>query len=164
MANMCYNYVTCTGSTTDIDKLELTLREGIKHSELHHEASDLGVDIQEAYFFSIEIGDKLPTALQFSYETKWSTNLLDLAELCKRLNLSAVCEYNECGVELYGSAHISPDGTIINDEVPADFLNLIELDEETDLYIYNGIEYNTQGDIINEHYADWKKSQLKTEE
>lgn len=163
MANMCYNYVTCTGSTADIDKLELTLRDGIKHSELYHEASGLGVDIQEGYFFSIEIGDALPTALQFSYETKWSPNLLDLAELCKRLNLSAVCEYNECGVELYGSAHISPDGVIINDEVPGAFLELIEWDEDTDLYVYNGIEYNTQGDIINECYADWKKSQPKTE-
>lgn len=159
---MCYNFVTCVGRTADINKLKQTIQNGIEHSLVHHEASDLGVDLQEAAFFDLCINEHASGTLQFTYETKWTTNLLDLAEVCKMHGVSMVCEYVECSVELYGTAHISPSGEIVNDEVPAEFLELIELNDE-DFYVYNGIEYNTQGDIIEEHYAAWKELQPKTE-
>jgi hypothetical protein len=162
MANMCYNYVTCTGSADSIAKLKQALLDGCEHARTHYEAADLGVDLQEGAFFHIEIGDETDCSLQFSYETKWAPNLRDLAEVCNMHNLSAVCEYDECGFEIYGKATITPDGLVDDDEVPADFLELIEYLEEEGCYQYQGIWHETIGDAINEHYEEWKQKQSKT--
>jgi hypothetical protein len=157
MANWCYNYVTCTGSAADIAKLKQTLLDGLEYMRVHREATTLGVELQEGAFFDIFIGDEVkPTTLNFTYETKWSPNLLDLAEVCKSHNVSALNEYNECGMQIYGKARITPWGDIMNDEVSADFLNLIEYNEETGAYEYDGVEHETEGDIIDEHYENWK--------
>lgn len=162
MANWCNHFVTCTGSAANITKFKKVLQDGIEHMQTFHEATSLGVDIQEAYFFEVSISEQeKPTELIFSYETKWSPNLKDLANVAKNAKLDMVCEYEECSFNLYGKAVIKRDGFIMDDEVPDDFLELIEFDEDTDLYVYNGIEYTNQGDIINEHYAAWKESQLK---
>lgn len=156
MANMCYNYVTCVGRTADINRLKKTLLNGIEHARVHLEATDLNVELQEGAFFDIWIGEHTPTTLQFSYESKWCPNLLDLAAVCKKHSVSAVSEYNECGVMLYGTAYISPVGEVVNREVSSEFLDLIEYNEETGLYEYDGIEYETEGDIIEEHYDNWR--------
>ena len=162
MANWCYNYVTCTGSADDIAKLKQTLLDGLEYMRVHREATNLGVEIEEAYFFDININDQdVPTSLVFSYETKWAPNPLDLAKVCKAHNVSGVNEYNECGMALYGVATITPDGVMRNDEVSADFLNLIEYNDETGCYEYNGIEYETEGDIIQEWYPIWQSNQPK---
>jgi hypothetical protein len=161
MANMCYNYVTCTGSAESIAKLKQALLDGREYMRTHLQATDLGVDLQEGAFFEIEIGDETDCSLQFSYETKWSPNLRDLAEVCKMHNVSAVNEYTECGFEIYGKATITPDGLVDDDEVPGDFLELIEYIEDEGCYEYNGIQHETIGDAIEEHYEEWKKSQPK---
>ena len=162
MANWCYNYVTCAGSAEDIARLKQALLDGREHARVHNEATDLGVIIEEGCFFDIEIGDEQSGKLQFSYESKWSPNLLDLAQVCRMHNLSAVSEYNECGMRIYGKATIDAEGNIDDDEVTADFLDLLEYNEETGCYECDGIEYETEGDFIEEKYAEWKESQLKT--
>jgi hypothetical protein len=162
MANMCYNYVTCTGSAESIAKLKQSLLDGREHIRTHYEAADLGVDLQEGAFFDIEISDDTDCMLQFSYETKYAPNLKDLAEVCKMHNVTAVIEYDECGFQVYGKATITPDGLIDDDEVPTDFLELIEYIEDEGCYEYNGIQHETIGDAINEHYPTWKESQSKT--
>ena len=157
MANWCYNYVTCTGSADDITKLKQTLLNGLEYMRVSHEATTLNVELQEGAFFDIVIGDEInATTLQFSYETKWAPNLLDLAEVCKAHNVEAVNEYNECGMQIYGKAIIGNDGSINDDEVSGVFLQLIEYNDETGLYEYDGMEYETEGDIIDEHYDNWK--------
>jgi hypothetical protein len=157
MANMCYHFVTCTGSATNITKFNKVLQDGIEHMRTHYEATGLGVDIQEGYFFDVEVEpQETPTKLLFRYETKWAPNLKDLSVLAKRHRLDMVCEYNECGVGLYGKATIDRYGFINDDEVSGEFMNLIEYNEETGMYEYDGIEYETEGDIIDEHYDNWK--------
>ena len=156
MANWCYNYVTCTGSADDITKFKKTLSKGIEHINDFKEATDLHVNIQDGYFFDIIINEEKETWIQFTYETKWSPNLLDLAEVCKAHNLEAAVHYNECGMQIYGKAVIDSEGNIDDDQVPSEFMELIEYNEETGLYEYDGIEYETEGDIIEEHYDNWK--------
>jgi len=161
---MCYNFVTCTGSADDIAKFRKVVEDGIDYARTQLRATNLGVEIEEGYFFDLYINDSdKPDEFIFTYETKWSPNNLDLAKLSVAHNLKMVNEYNECGMSIYGVATITPDGFMLDDEVSADFLNLIEYNQETGAYEYNGIEYETEGDIIEEHYADWKESQLKTE-
>ena len=157
MPNWCYNYVTCTGGTEDIAKLKKTLSEGLEHISTYKEATSLGVEnIEDGYFFDIVINEEKETWVQFSYETKWAPNLLDLAEVCKAHNVEAECEYNECGMQICGKAIIDSEGSIHDDQIPSDFLDLIEYNEETGLYEYNGEEYETEGDIIEEYYGSWK--------
>jgi hypothetical protein len=157
MANMCYNFVTCTGSAANITKFKKVLQDGIEHMRTFHEATSLGVDIQEGYFFDVYINDQeKPTELVFTYETKWAPNLKDLANVAKNAKLDMVCEYNECGVSLYGKATIDKHGFVNDDEVSGEFINLIEYNNKTGYYEYDGIEYETEGDIIDEHYENWK--------
>jgi hypothetical protein len=157
MANMCYHFVTCTGSAANIKKFNKVIQDGIEHMRTFHEATSLGVDIQEGYFFDVEIQEQeQPIHLVFRYETKWAPNLKDLAVLAKRHKLDMECEYNECGIGLYGKATIDKHGFVNDDEVSGEFMDLIEYNEETGLYEYDGIEYETEGDIIDEHYENWK--------
>jgi len=162
MANWCYNYVTCTGSVDDITKFRQVVNDGIEYMRTHREATNLGVEIEEGYFFDIYINDPTnPNEFIFTYETKWAPNNLDLSKLSVAHNLKMVNEYNECGIALYGVATITPDGFVLDDEVSADFLNLIEYNEDTGAYEFNGIEYETEGDIIEECYQEWKAKQPK---
>jgi hypothetical protein len=160
MANICDNFVTCTGSATNITKFKKVIEDGIQFALTHLQATSLGIDIESGYFFEIYLNEQvIPTELTFSYTTKWSPNLQDLATLAKKHKLSMVCEYNECGMALYGKATIDRYGFINDDEVSAEFINLIEYNEETGCYEYDGVEYETEGDIINEKYALWKLNQ-----
>mgnify|MGYP002507674544 CR=1 FL=1 len=157
MANMCYNHVTCTGSAANITKFKKVLQDGIEYMRVHRHATSLGVDIEEGYFFDLYINDQeKPTELVFTYETKWTTNLKDLANVAKNAKLDMVCEYNECGVSLYGKATIDRSGMYVDDEVSGEFMDLIEYNEDTGYYEYDGVEYETEGDIIGEHYENWK--------
>lgn len=164
MANWCNHFVICTGSAANITKFKKVLQDGIQHMLTHHEATSLGVDIQEGYFFEVYIQEQIqdfPKQIVFSYETKWSPNLKDLAVLAKRHKLDMVCEYSECGMAIYGTATIDRHGFVNDDEVSIEFMDLIEYNEETGYYDYDGKEYETEYDIIDEHYATWKESQLK---
>ena len=154
---MCSNFVTCTGSAANITKFKKVLQDGIEYMQTQLQATSLGVDIEQGYFFDIYINDQeKPTELSFSYETKWSPNLKDLANVAKKAKLAMVCDYCECGMAIYGKAFIDRHGFINDQEVSADFLNLIEYNEETGMYEYGGEEYETEGDIINDHYENWK--------
>lgn len=161
MANMCSNFVTCTGSAANITKFKKVLQDGIEYMRTQLHATSLGVDIEEGYFFEIYINDQeKPTELSFSYETKWAPNLKDLAKVAKNAKLAMVCEYCECGFDIYGKATIDKHGFYEDDEVPADFLKLVEYDEDG-WYTYNGVEYETMDDVIDKHYEKWKLTQQK---
>lgn len=161
MANMCSNFVTCTGSAANITKFKKVLQDGIEYMRTQLHATSLGVDIEEGYFFDIYINDQeKPTELSFSYETKWAPNLKDLANVAKKAKLAMVCEYCECSFDIYGKATIDKHGFYVDDEVPAEFIELIEYDDDG-WYTYNGVEYETMGDVIDEHYEKWKLAQQK---
>ena len=158
MPNWCNNWVTCTGSAEAITNLKNILE---KHVPLRGEGTDFGfLSIKEGYFFDIYVGDHEPTMLTFSYETKWSPNLSDLAEFCMQLGVSASCEYSEGGMEIYGFAQIDSNGEIISkDDVPTEFLKLIEYDDNTFNYVYNGEKFELIEEIIESHYKTWKSQQ-----
>lgn len=156
MPNWCYNYVTCTGSAEDIAKFKKTLWEGIDHISTYKQATNLGIEVQDGYFFNIFINAHGETWITFYYETKWTPNLLDIAELCKSYNLKAECQYNECGMQIYGKAIIDSDGSIDDDQIPSDFLDLIEYNYDTGMYEYGGKEYETEEGIIDLYYGSWK--------
>jgi hypothetical protein len=157
MANMCNNHVTCTGSAANITKFKKVLQDGIAYMQKHLQATSLGVDIEEGYFFDIYINDQeKPTELVFTYDTKWAPNLKDLANVAKKAKLHMVCEYCECGFDIYGKATIDRSGLYVDDEVPAEFIELIEYSDDDGWYTYDGIEYETIGDVIEEKYEEWK--------
>jgi hypothetical protein len=157
MANWCNNFVTCTGSAANITKFKKVLQDGIEYMRVHRHATSLGVDIQQGYFFDIYINEQEhPKQLVFSYDTKWAPNLDDLANVAKKAKLDMVCEYAECGVSLFGKATIDRHGFYLDEEVSAEFIDLLEYNDETGCYEYDGIEYETEGDFINEKYAEWK--------
>lgn len=160
MANWCNNHVTCTGSAADISKFKQLLQDGIEYMRKFQQATSLGVDIEEGYFFDLYINEQdLPTQLVFTYDTKWSPNIKDLANVAKKANLDMVCEYCECGFDIYGTATIKSNGEYVDDEVSAEFIDLIEYSDEDGWYTYDGIEYETIGDVIEEKYGEWKLNQ-----
>lgn len=159
MANICDNFVTCTGGAANITKFKKVIEDGIQFSLKNLIATSLGVEIQSGYFFEIYLHEQeSPNELTFSYSTKWSPNLEDLAKLAQKHKIAMVCEYEESGVSLYGKAIIDRHGFINNEEVDARFIDLLEYNEEDGTYDYDGIQYETEGDFINEKYAEWKST------
>ncbi len=155
---MCNNHVTCTGSAANITKFKKVLQDGIEYMRTFHQATSLGVDIEEGYFFDLYINDQeKPTELVFTYDTKWAPNLKDLANVAKNAKLDMVCEYCECSFDIYGKATIDRHGFVNDDEVPSDFLDLIEYSDDDGWYTYDGTEYETIGDVIDERYEEWKQ-------
>jgi hypothetical protein len=164
MPNWCINFVDCTGRAEDIQAFKKVLEDGQEYIRTNQCATSLTLEdheIEDGYFFSIDITHANETSLAFHYETKWAPNLLDLAKLCAKYGLEMQCEYEECGMQIYGTAKIDSDGSIDDEQIPENFLQLIEYDEETGVYSYQGEEYDCENDAIESNYPKWKEQQLK---
>jgi hypothetical protein len=163
MANWCYNYVVCTGRAEDIQTFKQVLKDGQEYMLTHRQATSLTLeDVIDAYFFDILIEEQESAeSLVFNYETKWSPNLNDLAQLCKKFNLSMACEYSEGAMQIYGRANINPEGMINDTQIPEEFFKLIDHDLDKDLYIFNGKSYESEEQVIEYEYDKWIESQPK---
>lgn len=163
MPNWCYNYVTATGSADDIKAFkELVQREREQYEPL---ARGLGLsladdEIEDGFFFSVELSEETNNSIYFSYETRWAPNLLDLAKVCKKFGFEAECYYDEGGMAIHGSAKIDAQGNIQDDQIPQEFLKLIEYSWEDNRYTYNGKEYECYEDAIEDNYKKWKQENL----
>ena len=160
MPNWCYNFVTATGSADDIK----AFKELVEHEREIGESLGSGIglgltddEIEDGFFFSIELSEETDNSINFYYETLWAPNMLDLAKVCKNFGLEAECYYDEGGMQIHGSAKIDAQGNIDDDQVPQEFLELIDYDEDTCYYTYEGQEYESWEDAIQENYKKWKK-------
>ena len=161
MPNWCSNYTTFRGSKENIEDLNNAVNKAIERETAEKSAQAIhSQEVQDGYFFDLYSYGIEHEELRVLYETRWSPNLDDLALLCKEFGVDAETEFNEPGCEVHGTANVYSDGTYTEECVEQEFLDLIEYDICTDLYTYNGEEYEVFEEIIEDHYSTWKNNNL----
>ena len=161
MPNWCFNTVTFSGDKENLDKLTTTLDNAKKAEKEENQAQkihNLG-DVVEGCFFDIYY-ERLENEIYFQYLTRWSPNIEDLALLCKEYKVSAEHEYSESGMQIYGTTTYDASGEYTDEQVKQEFLDLIEYDDESDRYIYNGETWDCEMEIIDFEYQNWKEKNL----
>jgi hypothetical protein len=161
MPNWCSNYTTFKGSKENIEALNNAINKAIERETADKQAQTIhSSEVKDGYFFDLYNNGIEHEELTIFYETRWSPNLDDLALLCKEFGVDADTEFNEDGCQVYGTAKVYSDGTYTDEYVEQEFYNLIDYDEETNLYIYDGVGYEVMHEIIEDHYSTWKEKNL----
>jgi hypothetical protein len=158
MPNWCANYTTFKGSKENIEALNNAINKAIERETAEKQAQKIhSSELQDGYFFDIYSNGIEHGELSISYETRWSPNLDDLSILCKEFEVDAETEFDEGGCDVHGTANVYSDGTYVDEYVEQAFLDLIEYDMDTDLYSFNGKEYEIKQEIIDFEYKNWKE-------
>jgi hypothetical protein len=154
MANWCNNFATFSGEKQNIEKLYDAIEEAQRKQKETWEGQKIhSSDVKEGYFFDIFFDGEC-----VSYDTKWSPNIDDLAEVCKEFGVCAKVDYSESGCQIYGSAEIEADGSYTETNIDNRFLDLIEWDDDNSVYIYQGESYESEFDIIEKYYSKWQET------
>jgi len=112
--------------------------------------------VTEGYFFDIYY-ERLENEIYFQYETRWSPNIDDVAQLCKEFEVCAHHEYTEPGCQIYGTAMSDENGCYSVNQIEEEFLDLIEYDIERDMYVYEGEYWDSEMELIETEYPNWKE-------
>lgn len=137
MANHCYNWITFKGN--DVSKIKEMMLEAI---EVNKEQGWLPKEVEggfSRYLFDVYINDDCPDFLSVQCWTKWSPPLDELVIICKLAGVSCVCNYEECGMMIYGEFEYLVDEDISVDTYldEKDFDRVV-YDEENDVYLFDG--------------------------
>ena len=146
MANWCSNIVTFSGDNVDkVDELFTKLME---------EQADKGLGMRpdwEAcekygalYMFYI---DKRDTG-DYQFETRWNPAINTIFLIGRRLKIAFEMTWDESGMGLYGKIAFDPsmpDVAMISDASGINF----RFDDDKGMYIYNGEEYESEYDFID---------------
>lgn len=155
MANWCSNYVEYKGDESNISSLLKELRE----LEEENRRTGLGVRPSEEgnlqYMFDLYVEDEY-----FSFESKWSPANDSLQFLAKKYQVTIINRYSELGCMAFGQW--TGDGEIEDDVWLTDeeWVLAVPGDEDESFYIYDGEEYETQEDALEE-ILDNKIKKLK---
>lgn len=160
MPNWCFNYVIFSGDKENLNALNEALTNAEKLERETREAQKIHSlsEVVEGYFFDIyseDYSDKNYITLQ--YETKWSPNIDDVAQICKEYKVSAEHEYSEPGEQIYGTAISDENGCYSVNQIEDEFLDLIEYDDESGMYVYEGEYWECEDDLIEAEYQNWKE-------
>jgi len=155
MANYCANMAVFTGEQSQIDKIAMLF----SHMAIKEKLEEKGqlptfVTLDRDWFFNIEWdGDVL------FYETKWSPNFSIMQQIADHYGVGFILDYSETGNLIYGQA--TYEAGELNDVFldPSDF-DLYEYDEDTDLYNFEGQQYEDNGEILETLLERKKRRQL----
>ena len=161
MPNWCSNYVTFSGDKEKIKQLNNAFEAAEKAEKAERQGQKIHSleSIKDGYFFEIYF-DAFDESITLQFETRWSPNIEDVAQLCLEYEVTAEHEYEECGMQLYGTTTYAIDGTYIDEQVNQEFLDLIEYDEESGLYLYNDESWESELELITTEYPIWKNNNL----
>lgn len=161
MPKWCYNHVTFSGDKENLDKLNIALTNAVKAEQEEKQAQKIHSlsEVVEGYFFDI-YHEQYDDHITLQYETRWSPNIDDVAQICKEYKVSAEHEYSEPGMQIYGTTTYDESGEYTDEQVKTEFLDLIEYDDETNKYIYDGEIWDSEDDLIETEYPIWKEKNL----
>jgi hypothetical protein len=161
MPNWCSNYVTFSGDKENLNKLNNALIAAEKAEKAERQGQKIHSleSVIDGYFFEIYF-DASDDSITLQFETRWAPNIEDIAQLCLEYELTAEHEYEECGCQIYGTTTYDIDGTYIDEQVNQEFLDLIEYDDESGLYLYNDESWESEMELITTEYPKWKNNNL----
>lgn len=146
MPNWCNNYVEFQGKEADLNNMiaefkamkeqESKTGEGQKPPYAQH--------IDESYIFDI-IDPEIDGFIHFS--TKWSSIYETVVAIAKKHNLTFDYEYSESGCVYHGK-FVYDGETLKNYDVSEDVDELVYYNDETELYEFEGEEYECEDEVI----------------
>lgn len=158
MPNWCFNFVTFQGKEASINKLINDLKA--------HKQENKGfvlpcVDIAKCnsnpYIF--ELFDEDQNTMQF--QTKWSPNIDAILQIAKHYNLNFDHEYEELACQLFGKT-IFKDGELYTYNLEQSDFDLYKpSDQNEDNYTYNGSEWDSEAEIIEDIFEKKYPNMLK---
>jgi hypothetical protein len=151
MPNWCNNTVTFFGENVDkVDELFTKLMEEQAVSNLGVRPDWEACEKYDAlYMFYIEKND----AGSYRIETRWSPPINTMFLIGRRLKIAFEMQWDECGMGLYGRMVFDPsmpDVALIADASGTNF----RYDENKEMYIFNGQEYESEYDFMDDVVAD----------
>ena len=169
MANWCYNTVTYTGRKGNIEKIFSDL-ERLKQEQIQygHGVSLLPQSKTNKYMFDLEVEDPTDSEVIIRFVTKWYISIEDFKNICEKYRVNVTCEYEECGMSIYGNYQYVYGGLLDKIiEIPDDVMSsLVEDDDGTvtyDMKTYSSIyefteDYLSKCNIvnINEYEKDFR--------
>ena len=137
MANWCSNFIL-TGNQDVKD----VFQKLIKRQEKSGQGETLDWFEDDRYLFDIEIyGDSI------MFQTKWGPALKTAEALAKTLKTEIELDYDEPSNLVYGKAIFNPKGEIKDYYLSDLDFDKYEYNEEKDIYIFEGQEYESDEDI-----------------
>jgi hypothetical protein len=147
MAYWVQNWVEFSGNENNLQEVKKMFKEMEQKEQETKEGQKPSFvsEPKECYFFDIHT-DETETV---SYTTRWSPNILDLVAIANHFKLNFVCNYEESGNQIFGKAvftfgEVKPKFYDLDD---TDF-ELYEYHQGTDIYTYNGEEYECESNIL----------------
>ena len=161
MSNWCFNLVTFNGDKENLDKLTSALDKAKKAEQKEKDAQKIHSleSVIDGLFFEIN-SDYNSDYITLQYDTQWTPNLEDVSQLCKEYKVSAEHEYNEPGMQIYGTAVYKESGDYTDNPIEQEFLELIAFDDESGMYIYESEYWDSEADLIASEYTIWKEKNL----
>jgi hypothetical protein len=157
MPNWCNNTIEFQGKKENLDLLKSKITQSYDGQLLH---SSIVVD---SYFFDILIHDgSSENVLTLTYDSKWTHNFGDVAEICKEFNLTANAEFGEPSNDYYGECDYNADGTYRESFISEAFLSEVEYNYDTDVREYRGGEWEYIDDLIQDEYLPWVKELIES--
>lgn len=163
MPNWCFNYVIFNGDKENLNALNKALTNAEKAEQEENQGQKIHSldEVKDGYFFDIYSEDYSDEKyITMKYETKWTPNIDDVAELCKEYKVSAMHDYSEPGCQVYGTVAYEKSGEYTEEQVHQEFLDLIEYDDESGMYVYEGEYWECEDDLIEAEYQNWKEKNL----
>lgn len=147
MANWCSNAVCFEGNPeaiTQIQQLFQAMKEKEEKTE-HGQLPDFISHENGGYFFNIYWNEGDEGA--FQYETKWSPNTEILQSIAEQYKVHFVQDYEEISNLIYGRT--TYQNAILTDIcLDGDDFDSYEQDEDTDRYLFEGEEYESDCEIL----------------
>jgi len=149
MPNWCGNYIKFYGDAKQIAKLEKMLEDLVASNDDSMQGHRPNWEaVKKAnchYMFDIQLdGDG-----QIQFDTAWSPAISLVFLLGRRYDLGYVHRWDESGNSLYGKAVFRTANKNFLDLYDGSSLNF-RYDFDSGMYIYNGQEYESQYDFIDE--------------
>ena len=147
MTNWCSNTVVFEGKPEAIEQIQQLFKSMVE-KEQKEECGQLPEFVSEhngGYFFEIYQNDDV-TGI-FQYETKWSPNIEIIQKIAEYYQVDFVQDYEEMGNLVYGRATYR-DGILSDIFLGDDDFEAYEQNEETDLYHFEGEEYESDYEIL----------------
>ena len=145
MANWCSNWVTLSGEPENVKAYMNDIKA------LHDESVRTGHGVKAVedetgeYMFDLYVDE-----CGFSFESKWSPVFASLRYLSAKHGVTTTNIYEEGGCMVYGQW--TSDGINETDVFlePEEWNLAIPGNEDCEYYIYNGVEYDSQSEVLQE--------------
>ena len=147
MANWCSNYVVIHGHDDKVSQvMDEIKRLKTKCDETNHGVTAINEGDEDRYMFDIYIIDDS----SFECMSKWAPSINSLRYFATKYGVTIHNRYHEPGMLIYGKWQCDGDGNESDIWLDDEEYEMVEYNDETELYSYNGRESDCDVEFLEE--------------